>query len=130
VSPSPDGALSACAALRHPAPPRRRPPPRRLLLEELLAHTEPGHPDEADLREALARIREVPPSHADEEMRRATPHQASVLNPAAQVAAFINEETRVSATLCKLREIARRFAQPEAREDATRGGGRAPAAHA
>lgn len=64
MSPSPDGALSACAALRHPAPPRRRPPPRRLLLEELLAHTEPGHPDEADLREALARIREVPPSHS------------------------------------------------------------------
>ena len=68
---------------------------------------------------ARCRLRTARP----EETRRATPHQASVLNPAAQVAAFINEETRVSATLCKLREVARRFAQPEAREDATRGGG-------
>lgn len=75
---------------------------------------------------ARCRLRTARP----EETRLATPHQASVLNPAAQVAAFINEETRVSATLCKLREVARRFAQPEAREDATRGGGRAPAAHA
>jgi len=70
--------------------PIQRVPRYRLLLEELIAHTEPGHPDEADLREALTRIREV--------------------------AAFINEETRVSATLCKLREVARRFAQPEVLE--------------
>ena len=74
---------------------------------------------------ARCRLRTARP----EETRRATPHQASVLNPAAQVAAFINEETRVSATLCKLREVARRFAQPEAREDATGGGGGALLQH-
>eukprot|EP00316_Scyphosphaera_apsteinii_P019756 CAMPEP_0119336942 /NCGR_PEP_ID=MMETSP1333-20130426/92941_1 /TAXON_ID=418940 /ORGANISM="Scyphosphaera apsteinii, Strain RCC1455" /LENGTH=651 /DNA_ID=CAMNT_0007347879 /DNA_START=172 /DNA_END=2127 /DNA_ORIENTATION=- len=50
--------------------PVQRVPRYRMLLEDLLGHTDPGHPDEEPLKDALERIREVA-MHINEEKRHA-----------------------------------------------------------
>jgi len=64
--------------------PVQRVPRYRMLLEDLLAHTDEGHPDEAPLNEALEKVREV--------------------------AMHINEEKRHLEEVDKLRKLGERFA--------------------